>query len=221
MKRLLNIIFAVACAVFAVTLAAAPAHASALNISLQVDFNPHAFPTDPCLGASCSLGGNVQFWEIPSCGGCDILLPAVQLGNPISIGSLAAGDSFLANLLPQDPCDGVDLFCSLGVSFGGTTMPGASCTPVDPCFPTIFAFSLGSAPSAAPQPPPILPLGAIGSNFQPGGPPIFQNGALIAYDAPVQVGTWSVTVTTVPEPASLALLAGGALALIARRKRRA
>jgi hypothetical protein len=85
----------------------------------------------------------------------------------------------------------------------------------------VFGFTtLDSAPAVAPTVAPIL------SPWQPGDP-CFQlgicqfSGVLVAYDAPVQVGTFDVTFVPVPEPATWTLIVLSVLtaASAARRHR--
>ncbi len=207
MRALLRSLGVLALCVTAWLGVSAPASASLMAIDLQVSFTPSAYPVDPCAGATaCTLGGTVDF--VWSATGID---QTFSLGT-IPFANLASGNTFGSIITPVDPCDGLNLDCSLGVSFDGTTFALTG-------LPTFFFASLGDAPSTVPNPPPIVPLGSLMSNLTPVPPPIHASGAIVAYDAPVQVGTWTIDVTPVPEPATLALL-GIALAGFAASRRR-
>ena len=83
-----------------------------------------------------------------------------------------------------------------------------------------FAFDTTDFPAT---PPPVhdrIALGTYSGDAASFEPVVF-SGALVAYDAPVVVGTWEVTVSAVPEPESYAmLLAGlGLLSFAARRRK--
>jgi PEP-CTERM motif-containing protein len=83
--------------------------------------------------------------------------------------------------------------------------------PDDSVVPVFGFATLDSAPALAPAVAPVL------APWQPGDP-CFQSGVcrfsgvLVAYDAPVQVGTFDMTFTPVPEPASSSLILLGMLA---------
>jgi len=82
--------------------------------------------------------------------------------------------------------------------------------PDDSVVPVFGFATLDSAPALAPAAAPVL------APWQPDDP-CFQSGVcqfsgvLVAYDAPVQVGTFDMTFTPVPEPASFGLISLGML----------
>jgi hypothetical protein len=55
-----------------------------------------------------------------------------------------------------------------------------------------------------------------------GGAACSASGVIMAYDTPVQVGTWEATISATPVPAALPLFAGGlgALGLLGWRRKR-
>lgn len=104
---------------------------------------------------------------------------------PIDIGK---GGTYIFSFAPIDPCFG-DGSCRLDFSFGGFTGDFATAA---------FPFLLTGL-DAGPTPPPILPIGFL-DHLIPNGPPIDVLGQIVAFDDPVIVGTWEVTVRAVPEP---------------------
>jgi hypothetical protein len=84
-------------------------------------------------------------------------------------------------------------------------------------FPVIAFGTNALVPDTVP-PSPIIPIGTFGADLTLGSQ-LTANGDLFAYDAPVQVGTWSVTATLVPspvpEPVHIALVVPALLALAA------
>jgi hypothetical protein len=128
-----------------------------------------------------------------------------------TIGPLSAGES-------EDPgwstCTGAScptpsraLIAFADVAFAGTI--GPSNIPA-------FAFpDLAAVPSSAPASTPLIPIDLVAGTDLTG--PIF------AFDDPVQVGTWEVTVTAAtPLPAALPLFAGGlgVIGFLAKRRKR-
>ena len=104
------------------------------------------------------------------------------------------GGNFSTVFTPTDPCFGAGT-CQLDFSFSG--LAGQ--------FSAIGFTNSVDLPSTIP-PNPILPIGT----FTPPNP-IHQSGQIVAYDSPVVVGTWDVTVSAapVPEPNALVLLGTG------------
>jgi hypothetical protein len=157
------------------------------------------------------LTGNAQFFTTNN-----ILDTTLDLTGPISIGSLSPGSSFSTRFIPTEPCLGLFVTsCSIGFSFSGTANTS-----------TALAFlNFTDAPSTVP-PTPILP---VTDNLIPSDPCVNGtvcevSGAIVAYDSPVQVGTFEVTISQTPIPAALPLFATGlgGLGLLGwRRKRKA
>jgi hypothetical protein len=191
----------------ALSLGAAPAFAvpgpPPIRVDLTIAYEP---PPDPDFTGGL-LTGDIHFL-VPAVRDADVaFVPAVQA---IDIGELTAGHSFKTHFQPTDPCIG-----------GGTCQLHFAFTGEAGGFPTV-AFADGSVfPSEAPGPPPIIPLGFLSGGPSP--PPIHDSGPIGAFDAPVQVGTWSVTISAVPEPAAWALMLAGfaGLGLALRRQRAA
>ena len=143
---------------------------------------------------------------------------ATPLPPEIDIGKLSVGNSFVTTFIPGDPCLAA-VSCRLNFSFGGqTSIPG---NPVTPQFFLAAAFPLGSnLANAVPAPPEIMPL-----DFFQGGAPLSFSGPIVAFDAPVIVGEWDITIreaTATPLPAALPLFASGlgALSLLGWRRKR-
>jgi hypothetical protein len=136
------------------------------------------------------------------------------LSDPITIGPLSPGQNFSIVLFPPTPCFGLTS-CQINFSFGGTAGGFGA-----------FAFAqFSDALNFIPPGPNNIPI-AI---FEPPDPCINgaicqASGPIVAYDAPVVVGTWEVTISETPLPAALPLFATGlgALGLFGwRRKRKA
>jgi hypothetical protein len=140
---------------------------------------------------------------------------ASPLPPQIDIGHLNVGDSFVTTFIPGDPCLAA-VTCRLNFSFGGqTSIPG------NPVFPAAaFPLNVDLGTLSAAQGPPIMPLA-----FFQGGAPFSFSGPIVAFDAPVIVGEWDITIhaaTATPLPAALPLFATGlgAFGLLARRRKR-
>jgi hypothetical protein len=145
---------------------------------------------------------------------------ASPLPPQIDIGHLNLGDSFVTTFIPGDPCFAA-VSCRLNFSFGGqVSIPGNPVIPGNPIIPAA-AFPLGSdLTNATPGPPEIMPLA-----FFQGGAPLSFSGPIVAFDAPVIVGEWDITIreaTATPLPAALPLFATGlgALGLLGWRRKR-
>jgi hypothetical protein len=106
----------------------------------------------------------------------------------------------------------------LNFGFGGqASIPGNTVTP----FFLAAAFPLGSdLTNATPTPPQIMPL-----DFFQGGAALMFSGPIVAFDDPVIVGEWDITIreeTATPLPAALPLFASGlgVVGLLLRRRKR-
>jgi hypothetical protein len=171
----------------------------AVQINLSIAFNPQSPLNGDILTGIANLyedaSGNTPF------------------GAPIDIGRLLEGDGSVTVLdTPPDPCF-ADGSCALYFSFAGNT--GGYDT---------FAFDSGGIGGLSdPGTAPILRVGSLAppdpclGGVQPG--PCRASGDLVAFDSAVSVGTWTVTMTAVPEPGSVGLFAA-MLALCAALGRR-
>jgi hypothetical protein len=176
-----------------------PALADPVLISVTLSFFPASIPGNPVFPEDSTLGGALSFYsEIPAGNG-----PQLLSGPPIDIGNVGKGASFVTSFIPTDPCFG-NGSCQLDFSFAGTAAT----------FPAT-AFAPGTALPNEQHGPPIVPVGT----FLQQGPPIRLSGPIVAFDAPVVVGTYDITMSTVPEPATLPLALGGIGLLLWTRRR--
>ena len=152
-------------------------------------FAPDTFiPGNPVIPANfqgSQLSGQVSF-------SADSLSP---LPPNIDIGHLSTGQSFSTRSISTDP--GLLFF-----SFGGKAA----------------GFTAYAYPQGSPTPPEITPLppeikiGALDFSV-PTPPQIRASGHIVAFDDPEVVGTWDITLSAVPEPASWATMLVGFLGL--------
>ena len=138
-------------------------------------------------------------------------LVTIAMPNPPPI--LPLGQTYFASFAPTDPCFG-QASCAISFSFAGLAQG----------FPA-GAVLTANVPSAAPTPPPILPIAVLapGDPCQPTDP-CHASGPIVAFDDPVVIGSWEVSIHPTPLPAALPLFATGlgALGLLGwRRKRKA
>ncbi len=176
-------------------------------VDLQIDYFAGSIVGPPIFPAS-SLSGSVQFYSAGLPSPFTDFNPFLIIGPPIDIGDVAIGQHFSTQFIPGEPVipgnpiippNPIDI-SRLGFSFGGAAAGFAA-----------FAFAFPSdIPQTAPDTAPILTVLVNGPPIDVlvQGPPIRTSGAIFAYDAPVQVGTWSASVSAVdvPEPATWAML---------------
>jgi hypothetical protein len=109
------------------------------------------------------------------------------------IGTLTVGNpTFTGHFIPTDPIIPGNPIFQFSFLLGSTDG-----------FPT-FAFAQNAILPVLQIGPPIIPLDI----FSLQGPPIFQ-GDIVAFDAPVVVGDWNVTISSVadvPEPSTWAMM---------------
>jgi hypothetical protein len=179
-------------------IASAPqARAVPVQIDLTITFIPPS-PISPgpppisVLTGFASFGTIIPGTEPPAMFGL--------AGGAFDIGTLIPPSPvFTANFIPVDPCVGGGT-CQVGFAFSGLA---------NDLFRTFAYLNFSDAPTdgSTPGSPPIIPIDV----FSPGSPPIKQSGVLVAFDAPIQVGTWEVTIeAATPLPGALPLFASGA-----------
>src|SRR5690348_371103 len=188
----------------ALAASASPMLADFLNVELTVSFfAPTTIPSDSHLVATTAfyidiLGGNgPQPTDSPG---------LVFLDVPDRNVTVIEDPS-----LTEHPCldDGT---CGVDVSVRGKAGPFSA-----------FAFpKTVDLPSTAPAQAPIIPIGSLAPDDPCRDNPgdlCSQSGRIVAYDpGPVEVGTWKITLSKVPEPTAVALL-GPAIVLLVWRRR--
>ena len=179
------------------------ARAAPVQIDLTIDFNDTTAFGQLTGGA---LFGTVVFGSEP-------LTMFGLAGGGFDIGTLSASNTtFTGHFIPGDPCVGAGT-CQVGFSFAGLT----------DSFSTFGFKQFSDAPSIAPSSSPVLPFRV----FIPTDPCFIGDvcrvdGVLVAYDQPVQIGTWEVTISQTPLPATLPPIATGlgTLGLLGWRRKR-
>jgi hypothetical protein len=189
----------------ALSVAPVPARAATLQFDLTITY---LTPPSPILPAG-DLTGTPQFFS--DNGVIDHLL---TITSPTPPPILPLGQTYFVSFAPTDPCFGQST-CAISFSFAGFSQ-GFSAD----------AFLTGNVPSTGPSPPPILPIAVL----QPTDPcapgdPCHASGPIVAFDDPIVIGSWDVTISAAtPLPGALPLFAGGlgALSLLGwRRKKKA
>ena len=205
-----------------------PARADSFVVDLTISYNPASIPGNPISPDNLIIPG----FEGTQLGGTASFFTTIDgiKFNPTSMFNLSplisVGGVFSMTFEePPDPCIGAigAAACQLYFSFGGQA------TRLDV---NGMATSFGAAAlllvgdityAGVPVPPPTLQIGAL--DFSLAAAPIIDvTGPIVAFDDPVVVGTWDVTISETPLPAALPLFATGlsALGLLGwRRKRKA
>jgi hypothetical protein len=159
-------------------------------IDLTISFSP----TPPAIIPSgATLTGNARF--LNQLIGLDGRPLNTGLGS-YDIGTLSPGQSFSTFFLPPGPCLGATS-CTFNFSFSGLTAGFST-----------QAFATPLPPEILPSPPNIIPIN-LSSFLVPLPPQIRVSGQIVAFDDPVVVGTWDITVGTVPEPSTWAMMLSG------------
>ncbi len=187
-------------------------------IPVQIDLTINYFPQDPIqppdpMNVVTVFGQNVLVSDQGDFLFSPFLFSSVI---PTIAGNTTSSDTFT----PTDPCDTErDLFFTLSGTAGAFDA---------------FAFPTGTL---TPTPPPIVPLIDLGSFATAGGSMLSSSGPIFAFPTAVptgpisplnnigvgvQVGTWGVTVTAIPEPSTLVLLGMGlaGVGIVRRRFKR-
>ncbi len=190
---------------------ATPARAVPVKIDLTISY---VNPPEP----EAQLDGTAQFYSKIYTLNSDGLPnpPATYgLGDPIDIGTVSQDHPFVISLYPPGPCFG-ETMCDIGFSFSGSSAGFST-----------FAFAqLSDAPDTAPGSAPFIPVGTLyppGPCFSDTTTSCHASGPIVAYDSPVQIGEWDITISAAtPLPAALPLFATGlgAFGLLGLRRKR-
>ena len=189
-----------------------PAHALALRLDWKLDF---AYPPNPCLDGSLLSTASLGLYGVDSGhpDGYALWVPGSALPD------IGCGAGALAGSAVFDAADGTAVFGSWAGALRAPD-PGPAESPA-------YAFPIGTAegdlavetdPGAAPFVSLCNVLAGSIECLNPGPPDL----PLFAFSSPGrQVGTLTLLLTPVPEPASAALLLAGLAALAALGRRRA
>jgi hypothetical protein len=164
------------------------ARAATYQIDLSISYDK-AVPN----AAAGLLNGQAQFFEGNSS----------LSGGLTDIAGISLGQKFSWSFTPSDPCFGQNSCSTIGFRFAGFTQG----------FGTDAFGANDIIPGTQPAFPPLIAL----ANLIPvdpcfgGGTVCHVTGPIYAFDAPVNVGTWDVTVTATPLPGAFAMFSGGHL----------
>src|SRR6266851_4913014 len=186
------------------TLASAPAGAATLATSFLIQtevaiiWQTPPFAPSTFTGTSAFVRGHFNadniFFGAASFGGSSFTSVPIQPPQPIDI------------LYPPSPAFAGD---AIIWQFGGAAAAVGGPFTIDAFPPT---------PLVPPTPPAAPPLIELARNLQPGFAPFEVTGPIIAFDDPVQIGTYDIRVRFVPAPPTLLLLGLGLAGLAALRR---
>jgi hypothetical protein len=192
-------------ALFFILLVASPSLADTFKLDLSFFLNPTSAIPDGTLFS----GTATVYTDVPGGNGPQ---PGDSLAylDPWSRVIIALEDPSLT-----DPCI-ADGSCGVDVSVRGKA--GAFAVIA---FPKLFDL-----PPEEPVLAPIVPIGTLNPNdpcIDHSGGPCHQSGRLVVFDPdPLVVGTWEATLSAVPEPNAILMLASSVVLLAwVRRRRRA
>lgn len=193
--------------------AAAAPQPPPIFVDLEITFQPNPPPIIP------ADTWQARFFNLVQGDQPGVLIPDPGSITSFNITPLAGGHFSSGIFIPTDPCFGGSTCNSFNFGLFGTTggFPTTAFGPNDPI------------PGGLPTPPPIVPIdlsSLIGG--VPSPPPIKLSGPIFAFDDPINVGQWDITISTqplgVPGPVVGAglpgLLAGFSAMLVWRKRRR-